>query len=419
MSLELLDIGEVADDRTGENLRSAGAKLNNLINETITIESSQQVIRGDVDANASATLTLQSDLSVVETQVDENTTQITIHGTSIATLETDVSVNTDDIDANTTSTVSLRNDLDITITYVDGVPEQVDANLTSIAEIESNIDLIIGDADIESTSLLTLQNEVDATVDYVDGVPELASVNASSIATLQTDVSVNTDDIDANTSATISLDSRATVNEGEVTDLWSEMSLRVEANDIVAEINLSADVIDGANIHVTGDTVFDDDVQVRGDVTARSFTAEGDGDIEFTMGSRGFTYQEASFGKVGEQIVYAGNLAKGDSDNLYDRRAPFRAFSFEVQVLARQPSGSGCFSGRWNVAVRTDVDGLANWSTTLYDEQTTGYTGDVPTLTVVSDGSGDTGRFRLRLANPALANQTINYAAYVNELDRQ
>src|SRR5690625_2065951 len=217
--IEYVNIGEKPNDRTGDPPREAFRKVNNLIGETILIQSDMVYITEQVDINTDSYLELSSDLSVLETQVSENHVNITTHAEALVQLGASVDTITDEIDANASSILTLGSEITTISDYVDGVPARVESIASAFATLEADVNVLSDEFDASATSILNLQSDLNTVTQYVDGVPVRVDINASAIADLRADVNANTDRIDSSAQSILELESDIEVIESDVDQL--------------------------------------------------------------------------------------------------------------------------------------------------------------------------------------------------------
>jgi len=433
---------------------------------------------GDVNAsvtiNAAAILSLETGFSSIVTQIDENTSQLATNVFATATLGTEVSTLLEDlgtqklrIDSNAASSLTLHSEIDTLTTFVDGNTTTIFAHSQSIAELDTFASITtprLNDLEAGYTttasSILTLQSDVTLNATNISGNTGDIATQATAHASLSTQVTGIEGDLSSVTSATITLDSQVTTINGQVSSLTSTMDLKVTAGEIIAGINLEADTINGARITIDGNTYFNNDVVLRGNlsgvggtftgslsaatgsftgsvtatsgsftghvealsgtfngtinasngnfagyltgaggtfwgelqaatgsfsgellaatgtftgqlsaatgsfngaVTATSFTAIG-GDLTFAMGSRGFT---ATFdgAQHAEQFYKKASLAIGENLFIVSRyNLAYRAFSYTVEIVARQTNGNHGMVNKQTAVVTTKENGAIDKS---------------------------------------------------------
>lgn len=204
-------------------------------------------------------------------EISDPETGLQASATAILSLETNVTENEDGISANASAVLAIESDVYDPDT---GVQANADAVLSLDTRVTANDDDISSNA----SAILSLESTVN---DPDTGV----QANADAVLSLDTRVTSNDGDISSNASAIIDIEAdvydpdtglstvaTATFNmEADVYDpdtglaeAHAKISLKVNADDVVAAINLTADTIDGARVEVTGDTTFTDDVKIKG-----------------------------------------------------------------------------------------------------------------------------------------------------------
>jgi hypothetical protein len=108
-------------------------------------------------------------------------------------------------------------------------------------------------------AIQTLETTVN---DSEDGVV----ANAATLTSIQSEINDPANGTSTLATAFISLETEVNDPVDGLAAAHAELALKVEADEVVAAINLSADTIDGARVTITGDTVFENDVQIQGEV---------------------------------------------------------------------------------------------------------------------------------------------------------
>ena len=151
------------------------------------------------------------------------------------------------------------------------------------------------DSSIQSTVAKNTSSISQNTSDIKSCVSQITQ-NANSITSIVTDVDKNTSDISKNTSDIKSCVSQITQNANSITaivgnfgdagkakanysaiaQMADDIALRVKADNIISQINLSKEGVQiaGKLIHITGDTLFDNNVITKGLIQAKAITSD-------------------------------------------------------------------------------------------------------------------------------------------------
>lgn len=104
--------------------------------------------------------------------------------------------------------------------------------------------------------------------------------------TLQSSIKQNADSITSIVS-NLSDPQKAVANYSAITQLHDDINLRVKKGDVINQINVSDEsiLIDGKKVHITGNTVFDNNVIAKGMIQAGAVTADKLAAEDITLGS--------------------------------------------------------------------------------------------------------------------------------------
>lgn len=104
--------------------------------------------------------------------------------------------------------------------------------------------------------------------------------------TLQSSITQNATSI-TNIVTNLSDSTKASANYSAFTQLQDDINLRVKKGDVINQINVSDEsiLIDGKKVHITGDTVFDNNVIAKGMIQAGAVTADKLAAADITLGS--------------------------------------------------------------------------------------------------------------------------------------
>ena len=201
--------------------------------------------------------------------------------------------------------------------------EQVDKTITDAIEAAANstrpeLDIVKGDITglkTEAVNLAKKDTELQSTITGVqknlDGLTSTVNNQAGQVSQLkQTTDSLNST-VTANKAAqdrtnqtlqstiqqnatsittvvnNLKDSSKAIANYSAFTQLNNDINLRVKKGDVINQINVSDEsiLIDGKKIHITGDTVFDNNVIAKGMIQARAVTADNLAAQDITLGN--------------------------------------------------------------------------------------------------------------------------------------
>lgn len=103
--------------------------------------------------------------------------------------------------------------------------------------------------------------------------------------TLQSSITQNATSI-TNIVTNLSDSTKASANYSAFTQLQDDINLRVKKGDVINQINVSDEsiLIDGKKVHITGDTVFDNNIIAKGMIQAGAVTADKLAAADITLG---------------------------------------------------------------------------------------------------------------------------------------
>ncbi len=197
-------------------------KLGDTVKNAIDIANQQPDINigfgNNIQQNADSITALAKKVTTVEGSVTENTTAIQQNATDITSLAKRVTTNAQGIKANTSS---------------------IQQNADGISAIVKRVTTVEGEVTAHGTAINQTADSIAAVVTELNKNP--ADCNYSSISMLQDDI-----------------------------------LLTVKKDGVINAINVSTEgiVIDGNKVHITGDTVFDNNVIVGGMIAADSIALE-------------------------------------------------------------------------------------------------------------------------------------------------
>ena len=234
-----------------------------------------------IKQNADSITAIAKKVTAVEGNVTENTTAIQQNATDITSLAKKVTTNTQGITANTSSIQQNAESITAVVTRVDSADANIDSLASALAvtatAVQQNADSITTVAkrvintenglEEHSSSIQQNANSISAVVKRVTTVE--GEVTAHGTAINQT--------ADNITAVVTELNKKpADCNYSSISMLQDDILLTVKKDGVINAINVSTEgiVIDGNKVHITGDTVFDNNVIVGGMIAADSIALE-------------------------------------------------------------------------------------------------------------------------------------------------
>lgn len=255
-----------------------------------------------IDANANGIHQNANSISSVMTKVNglnekvegiEGT--VTTQGTAIVQTATDitalakrVTVNEGTISTNTSSIQQNADSITSVVKRVDDAEGTLKTHGTAIQQNANSISTIAMDVKGNASAIEQNAKSITAIVEDVKGNKASIQANADNITSIVTKVDKQGSTIDKQGSAIVqnanSITSVVTelnkkpadCNYSSINQLQDDILLCVKKDGVINAINVSTEgiVIDGKKVHITGDTVFDNNVIVGGMIAADSIALE-------------------------------------------------------------------------------------------------------------------------------------------------
>ena len=255
-----------------------------------------------IDANANGIHQNTDSISSVITKVNglnekvegvEGT--VTTQGTAIVQTAADitalakrVTVNEGTISTNTSSIQQNADSITSVVRRVDTAEGTLRTHGTAIQQNADSISTIAMDVQGNTSAIEQNAKSITAIVEDVRGSKASIQANADNITSIVTKVDKQGSQINSQGSAIVqnanSITSVVTelnkkpadCNYSSINQLQDDILLRVKKDGVINAINVSTEgiVIDGNKVHITGDTVFDNNVIVGGMIAADSIALE-------------------------------------------------------------------------------------------------------------------------------------------------
>lgn len=274
------------------NQPSINDALKKLITDnTVAINEASKLI----DANANGIHQNANSISSVVTKVNglnekvegiEGT--VTTQGTAIVQTASDitalakrVTVNEGTISTNTSSIQQNADSITSVVKRVDNAEGTLKTHGTAIQQNTDSISTIAMDVKGNASAIEQNAKSITAIVEDVKGNKASIQANADNITSIVTKVDKQGSAIVQNansiTSVVTELNKKpADCNYSSINQLQDDILLCVKKDGVINAINVSTEgiVIDGKKVHITGDTVFDNNVIVGGMIAADSIALE-------------------------------------------------------------------------------------------------------------------------------------------------
>lgn len=166
-------------------------------------------------------------------------------------------------------------------TQISQVSQKADGISSTVATITNNLDV----ADPSKSPYKSI-TQLKQTADSIS-----STVSANKTAqdktnqTLQSSIKQNATSITSIIN-NLSDSTKAAANYSAFTQLQDDINLRVKKGDVINQINVSDEsiLIDGKKVHITGDTVFDNNIIAKGMIQAGAVTADKLAAADITLG---------------------------------------------------------------------------------------------------------------------------------------
>lgn len=143
--------------------------------------------------------------------------------------------------------------------------------------------------DAQTATNSSVQTQISQVSQKADSIRLTVSANKTAQdetnQTLQSSITQNAESI-ASVVGNLSDSTKAAANYSAFTQLQDDINLRVKKGDVINQINVSDEsiLIDGKKVHITGDTVFDNNVIAKGMIQAGAVTADKLAAADITLG---------------------------------------------------------------------------------------------------------------------------------------
>lgn len=187
----------------------------------------------------------------------------------------------------------LQNTLTGVQTNLDGLTSTVNDQAGQVSQLKQRADSIEATVTNNKKSQDAVNGSVQTQISQVsqkaDGIRSTVSANKTAQdetnQTLQSSIRQNAASI-ASVVTNLSDSTKAAANYSAFTQLQDDINLRVKKDDVINQINVSDEsiLIDGKKVHITGDTVFDNNVIAKGMIQAGAVTADKLAATDITLG---------------------------------------------------------------------------------------------------------------------------------------
>lgn len=331
-SISIDKVDHTITDAINDAANSAGPALD---------EVKQQVTDLQTDAKnlAKKDKELQNTLTGVQTNLDGLTSTVNDQAGQVSQLKQ----RADSIETTVTSNKKLQDTVNSSVqTQISQVSQKADGISSTVATITNNLNV----ADPSKSPYKSI-TQLKQTADSIS-----STVSANKTAqdktnqTLQSSITQNAESI-ASVVGNLSDSTKAAANYSAFTQLQDTINLRVKKGDVINQINVSDEsiLIDGKKVHITGDTVFDNNIIAKGMIQAGAVTADKLAAADITLG------KDTATG------VIAGAV-KLDSDGMTVTGANGSSIQFGQNGMTFKDSLNNTFAalGRFCTGVANDGD---------------------------------------------------------------
>ena len=270
-SISIDKVDHTITDAINDAANSAGPALD---------EVKQQVTDLQTDAKnlAKKDTELQNTLTGVQTNLDGLTSTVNDQAGQVSQLKQ----RADSIETTVTNNKKSQDGVNSSVqTQISQVSQKADGISSTVATITNNLNV----ADPSKSPYKSI-TQLKQTADSIS-----STVSANKTAqdktnqTLQSSITQNAESI-ASVVGNLSDSTKAATNYSAFTQLQDDINLRVKKGDVINQINVSDEsiLIDGKKVHITGDTVFDNNIIAKGMIQAGAVTADKLAAADITLG---------------------------------------------------------------------------------------------------------------------------------------
>lgn len=270
-SISIDKVDHTITDAINDAANSAGPALD---------EVKQQVTDLQTDAKklAKKDTELQNTLTGVQTNLDGLTSTVNDQAGQVSQLKQ----RADSIETTVTNNKKSQDAVNGSVqTQISQMSQKADGISSTVATITNNLNV----ADPSKSPYKSI-TQLKQTADSIS-----STVSANKTAqdktnqTLQSSIKQNATSITSIIN-NLSDSTKAAANYSAFTQLQDDINLRVKKGDVINQINVSDEsiLIDGKKVHITGDTVFDNNIIAKGMIQAGAVTADKLAAADITLG---------------------------------------------------------------------------------------------------------------------------------------
>lgn len=279
-----------------DGISSTVATITNNLNKDPSNSPYQSISQLQQTADA-ITSTVSSNKAAQDEQnaaFETEISQIKQTGGSITAVVAELNKNPKDCMYNSISKLyQTSNEITTTVQQNKTAQDEInDAQATTNSSVQTQISQVSQKADGISSTVATITNNLNVSdpskspYKSITQLKQTADSISSTVAanktaqdetnqTLQSSITQNATSI-TNIVTNLSDSTKASANYSAFTQLQDDINLRVKKGDVINQINVSDEsiLIDGKKVHITGDTVFDNNVITKGMIQAGAVTAD-------------------------------------------------------------------------------------------------------------------------------------------------
>lgn len=271
-SISIDKVDHTITDAINDAANSAGTALD---------EVKQQVTDLQTDAKnlAKKDTELQNTIAGVKTNLDGLTSTVNDQAGQVSQLKQ----RADSIETTVTNNKKSQDGVNNSVqTQISQVSQKADGISSTVETITNNLNKDPSKSPYKSiTQLKQTADSISSTVSANKTAQDKTN------QTLQSSIKQNADSITSIVS-NLSDSTKAAANYSAFTQLQDDINLRVKKGDVINQINVSDEsiLIDGKKVHITGNTVFDNNVIAKGMIQAGAVTAKNLVAEDITLGAK-------------------------------------------------------------------------------------------------------------------------------------
>lgn len=284
-SISIDKVDHTITDAINDAANSAGPALDEVKKQVADLQTDaqdlgkkEQELQQTADNLAKKDTELQNTITGVKTNLDGLTSTVNDQAGQVSQLKQ----RADSIETTVTNNKKSQDGVNSSVqTQISQVSQKADGISSTVATITNNLN--VSDPSKSPYKSIT---QLKQTADSISStVAANKTAQDETNQTLQSSITQNATSI-TNIVTNLSDSTKASANYSAFTQLQDDINLRVKKGDVINQINVSDEsiLIDGKKVHITGDTVFDNNIIAKGMIQAGAVTADKLAAADITLG---------------------------------------------------------------------------------------------------------------------------------------